>query len=575
MYKTILSFLTFLLSLNTFAFKYQTDGDCGGYPKVVVNTAPGFCLGLVYEPEFSNNGLVVPKKLRWSVELRDGSLLVTDIVSFGGQDGFIYRLDPKDQAGVASKELKVLLSHDLLSKLPSTDFRHKILYQPNQLLKWRDEKIYVGTSAAIFRFDPYAGDLINSIELIIDDIPNGGLHSLKSFAFDNEGNILLNVGSDSNVCQNFTRFADTNPVSNPANFKQQQFEYCPEVEDLTRGRGQIRKYFRNLDGSYSTQYLVFAKGLRNSIALAWNPLSNYLIQGENSRDAITKFAPELSNSDAPEDEINIIIESKHYGWPYCYANNLNSPEWTNIKCETYMTPQILLPAHSAPLGFIFYQGNLFPAQYKGHVIGSLHGYESKGHRIVTFAQTDDGKPKGSPLSLVFNWNPIGNQGKGKPVGLTELSDGSVLIVEDDPNNTILRLFYDKTQGDGNAVYEIDEPAPTDDELSPAQEEIRKNRLNQKTFGGNLSAFTKFEIKVIDKLCYTCHQTAGAPGVRLLRYDDEGNEKRISEAKKSSLILSVLKGNEGVPAMPPTGWDSPEQKSEAVKLVEEWLKTSSH
>jgi hypothetical protein len=155
--------LVFIFTNFSFAFQYQTEGECDGYPKVKLKTAPGFCLGIVYEPNTQNQQLVTPLKLRWAVELKDHSLLVSDIVSFGGRDGFVYRLFPTKGNGVSSNQLQVLFSYQAFKNLPINDFRHRLLYQPNQMILWKDQKVYLGTSSGIFRFDPYASDPIRSM----------------------------------------------------------------------------------------------------------------------------------------------------------------------------------------------------------------------------------------------------------------------------------------------------------------------------------------------------------------------------------------------------------------------------
>lgn len=50
---------------------------------------------------------------------------------------------------------------------------------------------------------------------------------------------------------------------------------------------------------------------------------------------------------------------------------------------------------------------------------ALHGFEARGHRIVTFLRNDDGLPVGKPLSIVYGWDANGTQGLGNPVGLAE------------------------------------------------------------------------------------------------------------------------------------------------------------
>ncbi len=41
----------------------------------------------------------------------------------------------------------------------------------------------------------------DSLEIVISNIPKQGLHPLKAFAFDDQGNLFVNVGSATNVCQ--------------------------------------------------------------------------------------------------------------------------------------------------------------------------------------------------------------------------------------------------------------------------------------------------------------------------------------------------------------------------------------
>jgi glucose/arabinose dehydrogenase/cytochrome c5 len=562
-------FLIFLFfSILSSAEQSPTSETCDGYPKYNVKTAPGFCLGVVYDDSlFSKNEI---KKLRWAAQVSNNLLIITDLTDWGSFNGKIYSLEfKKDNA-----PLNTLFSKETFTDNP-TDSRREIINRPNQITRGPDNKVYVGTSTAILRFDPLLPSPKDSIETLISGLPEGGLHSLKAFTFDNKGNIYVNIGSESNVCQNYTKFADTNPNSNPNNFKQKQYDYCPEVENNEVGHAQIRKYKKMQDGSYSKDFEIFSRGLRNSLALIWDPSNQSLYQGENGRDAISKFSNKYSNSAYPNDELNILKTGKHYGWPYCFGNNKNSPEWENIDCQKYQKPQLLLPPHSAPLGFLIYKGTMFPRWYRGRLLATLHGYEAGGHRIITFKKDTQGHPNKTPLSLVYEWEQKTNQGKGKPVGITELSDGSVIIIEDEPENKVLRLFYDPKNGNGKPIQEINKEKPLDDLLSPAQEEIRKLRMNQKTFDGNIPPFTKFEIQVIDNVCYSCHQIAGAPGVRLLRYDDEGNEKRILDSGKSHILLDVIKGTVGAPSMPPFGWTNANEQEAAVKMLEDWLNSIKH
>lgn len=154
--------------------------------------------------------------------------------------------------------------------------------------------------------------------------------------------------------------------------------------------------------------------------------------------------------------------------------------------------------------------------------------------------------------------------------MAELSDGSLLIVEDDPQNKVLRLFYDPAEGDGRPVQEIDAAQMPVDPMDEKEEAQRRNRLEEKLKAANAPPFAIFQSKVIDKTCYECHQTEGSPGVQLIRHDDEGNAKRIVAAGKAQEIVEMIKGNPSFPAMPPQGWDSPAEQAEAVRLIEQWV-----
>lgn len=540
---------------------YKITGKCGGFPKIDVKTAPGFCVGLVYD------GAGKFKKLRWAAPISNTLAVVTEMGGWAAFNGQILLLDFSNSA---SPKVTPLITR---SSFTMGDPRRGIINEPNQVSRGPDGLYYVGGMTGVYRFNPMAKNPVATVEAVIQGIPGLGLHPLKSFTFDDKKNIYINVGAASNVCLNFTRFGDTDPAKNPSNFQRRQFDQCPEGENMKAGQGQIRQYTFQDDGKIAPGFKVYAKGLRNSIGLVWDQAHQAVIEGENGRDAINKVDENLNTAELPHERITILREGAHYGWPYCYDDGRNNPEWKNIACDKYDKPQLLIPAHAAPLGFIVYGGKMFPKWYSGHLIAALHGYAPHGHRIVSFFQDEDGLPSGVPQSIVYNWEKRGTQGMGKPVGLSEMPDGSVLIVEDDPNNKVLRLFYDPKQGDGRPVQEIDQASNSGSKLEP--EEVRRARFEAKLASGQPTPFMLFQHKFIDKVCYECHQADGAPGVQMIRYDDVGNEARIRAAGKEIDIINAIAGAAGAPSMPPQGWDSPADQAEAVKLLKEWLGQSGN
>ena len=93
---------------------------------------------------------------------------------------------------------------------------------------------------------------------------------------------------------------------------------------------------------------------------------------------------------------------------------------------------------------------------------------------------------------------------------------------------------------------------------------------QKKPSGNAGTFTKYTSKVIDTSCYICHGGANAPGIQLLRYDDEGNEEKILKANKTRELFSMVSGVAGYPTMPPQGFANDAEKAEAVNLLKLWI-----
>jgi glucose/arabinose dehydrogenase len=89
-----------------------------------------------------------------------------------------------------------------------------------------------------------------------------------------------------------------------------------------------------------------------------------------------------------------------YGWPYAYIGKHPQPGFANLapdKVEATITPDLLFTAHSSLLDLVFYEGDQFPAEYKGSLFVALKGSWNRsiptGHKVVR-VPFKDGKPEG-------------------------------------------------------------------------------------------------------------------------------------------------------------------------------------
>lgn len=406
---------------------YATDGDCGGRPMTTVRMASGYCLGLVWQ----GAGAEGPRMPRGLLALSNGDWLVTDLGSWDQGRGAIWRLSFGADGAPRWRRLARGLS------LPHTAARGP------------DGRIYVSEMNRILTLDPDAADPAATVRTAIGDLPDNRLHAnrhpLSSFVFDANGDLLVNVGAPSDRCVDARGRARANASG-----------ACID----SAATAQVRRHPYLGNGRWAGDSTVFASGLRNSIALVRHP-SGTILQGENSVD--------LTTPDHPYDEINVLRQGGHYGWPYCVDLATPLPGWSaaQARCRQRDRPVALLPPHAAPLDLIYYDGAMFP-ELRGRLLMSWHGYRRAGGRVVAAETDGEGRPLTDiggryaiyPRGAVFypasapslrgkvltpGWDTVaGRQPRGAPVVLAVAADGSIWVT-DDRNRAILRIARsDKT-----------------------------------------------------------------------------------------------------------------------------------
>ena len=376
---------------------YATSGDCDGLPAVALSTAPGLCVGLVAENLGHARG----------VATIGADVFVVDMAAWESHKGRLLKLADN------GRHAPEVVLHDL--------------WQPNAVVRGPGRTLYVGITGQVLQIDPYAADPGKSARVIVDGLPTTGRHPVPSLAVGADGALFVNVGSFSDNC----RVAGKAPDPKAA---------CPETTE-TPPRGSILRFPAREATWHANEQAPYARGLRNSMAMAVLP-DGRLAVGVNSRDNINRGDPSLSDAALPHDLLVALQPGGDYGWPYCYDQHVASPEYPGYDCAARLGPDVLLPAHSAPLGMLLYRGDRLPGLAGKLVIG-YHGYRATGHRLVAVSLGADGRPTGTPAELAWDWEQRdGGHPQGSPVGLVQADDGSVLVAEDH-SGTLLRLARKK------------------------------------------------------------------------------------------------------------------------------------
>jgi glucose/arabinose dehydrogenase len=267
----------------------------------------------------------------------------------------------------------------------------------------RGDTFYVANTDGVVAFPYRAGEIrITAPGRKILDLPAGGYnnHWNRNLLLKPDGSKLyITVGSGSNVG-----------------------EHGMENEHRRACILEI-----NPDGSGER---IFAAGLRNPQGLDFEPVTGALWASVNERDQL--------GDDLVPDFITQVREGGFYGWPYAYFGPHEDPRRRGERPDLVaraIAPDYAVGAHTASLGLVFYQGTAFPDAYRGGAFVGQHGSWNRstfaGYKVL-FVPFKDGKPNGLPQNFLTGF--IADEGKrevyGRPVGLSVLPDGSLLVADD-------------------------------------------------------------------------------------------------------------------------------------------------
>jgi glucose/arabinose dehydrogenase len=264
-------------------------------------------------------------------------------------------------------------------------------------IAFRGDTMYVAEEREVKRFDPGGAAPVTIVRL-----PGGQGHSTRTILFGPDGKLYVSVGSSCNLCD--------------------------ERDSMRAAVTQL-----NRDGSAGR---IFAKGLRNTVGMAFHPTTGELWSNNNDRDNL--------GDDVPPEHVNIIKDGRYYGWPQCYLPGKPNPEYGSADCSQVEPPVISVQAHSAPLGIAFYTGTQFPQGYRGDAFMTLHGSWNRsvptGAKVVRVQVDSSGRRATGVDDFIVGWQRPDGSRWGRPVGLLVMPDGS-LLVSDDTGGKIWRVSY--------------------------------------------------------------------------------------------------------------------------------------
>jgi glucose/arabinose dehydrogenase len=323
---------------------------------------------------------------RWMTVAANGDVLLAE-----SQAGKITLL--RDADGDGKAELKTTFADGF--KLPHG-------------LAIHGDTLYVGAEDGVWAIPYKAGDTKAASRKMITEpgayLHKTGGHWTRNVAVDSKGTVYVAVGSAENIGEDPPERAAISIVEN----------------------GKLVQY---------------ATGLRNPVGVAFYPGTDQLYTVVNERDG--------EGDELVPDYFTHVEKGAFYGWPYAYLGQHPEPSLMGKRPDLVakaVVPDVLFRSHSAPLGLVFYTGTQFPAQYRGGAFVAHHGSwnaaNPRGYKIV-YVPFRNGKPAGGYDNFALGFWTTGNAPAGvmgRPVGLAQAKDGS-LLVADDVGNAVWRISY--------------------------------------------------------------------------------------------------------------------------------------
>lgn len=274
-------------------------------------------------------------------------------------------------------------------------------------IAFQNDYLYVANTDSVVRFRYRTGqtEAGEKPETILDGIPHGGRknHWTRNLAFSPDGKTMfVTVGSKTN----------------------------DEAEEEPRAT----IIACDPDGKNPR---TFVRGTRNPVGVAFRPGTSEMW--------ITCVERDFLGDDLVPDFVTRVNEGDDFGWPQFYIGQNRAPGFKNAPKRQVRVPDVLVQAHSVPLGLTFGTNTHFPAAFRDDLFFATRGSTNRrirsGYMIgrIRFA---NGKRIPGYEEFASGWIPDRRKEMvyGRPVGLAVGKDGSLLI-SDEAGHRIWRVTY--------------------------------------------------------------------------------------------------------------------------------------
>jgi glucose/arabinose dehydrogenase len=286
--------------------------------------------------------------------------------------------------------------------------------------------LYVANVNSIVRIPYASGDLKarGEPEVVVPQLTDSsGGHTTRTLAFSlDDKAMFLSIGSATNVA------TDIGPKPPEPLTQWEAHHGTGAAWGVETDRAAVLAF--DPEGGDRRPY---ATGLRNCVGLLVYPASGDLMCSVNERDEL--------GDNLPPDYVTRVKKGGFYGWPWYYIGDHEDPRLQGIRPDLKdkaIVPDVLLQAHSAPLGMVVYHAppdakHAFPKEYEGDLFVALHGSWNRGIRTgykVVRVLMKNGAPTGQYQDFMTGMVLSDRDVWGRPAAVTVGADGALLVADD-------------------------------------------------------------------------------------------------------------------------------------------------